>query len=71
MNGPFNFCKLIAMVLGGLESFALQYIDNIEVLSLTWRSHMKDIAGVKNRILKANLKVKPTKCKFSLDSLKF
>lgn len=36
VNAPFYVCNLIAMILDGLESFALPYIDDITVFSLTW-----------------------------------
>lgn len=71
LNAPFYFCKLIVRVLGGLESFALPYIDDILLFSLTWESHVIDIAEVLKWLLEASLTVKYTNFKFAMDSVRF
>lgn len=45
--------------------------DYIAEFSLAWESHMEDIAEVQKRLLKVSLAVKPTKCKFTPDNVRF
>ncbi|XP_035211689.1 uncharacterized protein LOC118185877 [Stegodyphus dumicola] len=59
------------MVLGGLDNFVLPYIDDIAVFSPTWDRHMKDLDVVLGRLQEAKLTVKPSKCKFAQDHVKF
>ena len=70
LNALFYFCKLISAVLGDLESCALHYIGDIAVFSLEWKSHIKHLDAVLKILGVANLKVKPSKCKFAQDQLK-
>jgi hypothetical protein len=71
VNAPFYFCKLMAQVLSGLELFAAPYIDDIAIFSKTWESHVKDVDKVLSCLGKAGLTVKPAKCKFAQDHVKF
>lgn len=61
----------MAQVLGGLEEFAAPYIDDIAVFSPTWEKHIQDVARVLKRLEKAGLTVKPIKCRFAQDHVKF
>lgn len=71
LNAPFYFCKLFARLLGGLELFAMPYIDDIALFSLTWESNMKGIAEVLKRLLHDGLTLKSMKCNFAQDSVRF
>ncbi|GFW71268.1 retrovirus-related Pol polyprotein from transposon 297 [Trichonephila clavipes] len=68
---PYYFCKLMAQVLEGLEQFALPYIDDIAIFSQGWKDHVKHIDIVLGRLRKAELKVKPSKCKFAQEEVLF
>ncbi|MCP8719654.1 MAG: reverse transcriptase domain-containing protein, partial [Asgard group archaeon] len=71
LNAPFYFCKLIAQVLGGLEHFVLPYLDDFAVFSPTWERHMTELEIVLGRLQEAKLTVKPSKCRFAQDHVKF
>ncbi|GFX15875.1 retrovirus-related Pol polyprotein from transposon 297 [Trichonephila clavipes] len=58
---PYYFCKLMALVLEGLEQFALPYIDDIAIFSQGWKDYVKHIDIVLGRLRKAGLKVKLSK----------
>ena len=48
INVPFYFCQLTTIVLDGLETFALPYIDNMAVFSENWELHIQHL----NEVLK-------------------
>jgi len=64
-NAPSTFQRLMQMVLAGLEwKFCFVYIDDILVCSRTFKEHIAHLRLVLERLLKANLKLKLTKCCF-------
>ncbi|GFV98969.1 retrovirus-related Pol polyprotein from transposon 297 [Trichonephila clavipes] len=70
-NAPYFFSKLMAELLNGLEDFVVPYLDDIAIFSDTWESHLKHVETVLQRIKKAKLTIKPSKCKFSKQKVKF
>ena len=57
--------RLMNQVLRGLTyEQCLVYLDDILIFSTDFDSHLTDIAAVMERIRKAGLKLKPTKCSF-------
>ena len=65
LNTPFYFSKLIVRALGGLENYALPYIDNIAFFLLSWERHFEDNKVLKlKKVLKclkeADLTAKPS-----------
>ena len=69
-NSPSQFCRLMAMVLQGLDC-CLAYIDDTICHSPTFEDHLADLDAVFDRFRKANLKLKATKCKLFQTSCKF
>ena len=64
-NAPATFQRLMNQVLRGLTyEQCLVYLDDILIFSTDFDSHLTDIAAVTERIRKAGLKLKPTKCSF-------
>ncbi|GFX80911.1 retrovirus-related Pol polyprotein from transposon 17.6 [Trichonephila clavipes] len=61
-NAPYFFSKLMAELLYGLEDFVVPYLDDIAIFSDTWESHIKHVETVLQRIKKAKLTIKPSKC---------
>ncbi|GFW44722.1 retrovirus-related Pol polyprotein from transposon 297 [Trichonephila clavipes] len=55
-------CKLMAELLNGLEDFVVPYLDDIAIFSDTWESHIKHMETVLQRIKRAKLTIKPSKC---------
>ncbi|GFX72293.1 retrovirus-related Pol polyprotein from transposon 297 [Trichonephila clavipes] len=70
-NAPYFFSKLMAELLNGLEDFVVPYLDDIAIFSDTWESHIKHIETVLQRIKRAKLTIKPSKCKFAQQNVKF
>ena len=64
-NAPATFQRLMESCLGELHlSWCIIYLDNIIVFSTTPTEHLKRLRGVFERLAKAGLKLKPSKCKF-------
>ncbi|GFV18088.1 retrovirus-related Pol polyprotein from transposon 297 [Trichonephila clavipes] len=70
-NAPYFFSKLMAELLNGLEDFVVPYLDDIAIFSNTWESHIKHMETVLQRIKRAKLTKKPSKCKFVQQNVKF
>ena len=69
-NAPATFQRLMDTLLTGLN-FAPPYLDDIIVFSPSWDEHLDHLEKVFNRLEKAGLKLKPTKCEFSMESLTY
>ncbi|GFU77401.1 retrovirus-related Pol polyprotein from transposon 297 [Trichonephila clavipes] len=61
----------MAELLNGLEDFVVPYLDDIAIFSDTWESHLKRMETVLQRIKRAKLTIKPSKCKFAQQNVKF
>ncbi|GFY29346.1 hypothetical protein TNCV_4724741 [Trichonephila clavipes] len=70
-NAPYFFSKLMAELLNGLVDFVFPYLVDIAIFSDTWESHLKHVEMVLQRINKAKLTIKPSKCKFAQQNIKF
>ena len=69
-NSPAVFCRLMSLVLRGLTC-TLAYIDDTLCFSSSFEQHLIDLETVLDRFRKANLKLKPTKCKFFQERVRF
>ena len=72
-NMPATFQRLMQLVLTGhcLWEYAMAYIDDILVYSKTFDSHLQHVRDVLERVIRAGLKLKPSKCVFGARELKF
>jgi hypothetical protein len=71
-NCPFVFSKLMSKVLTGLVwDRALVYLDDIICFTPTFEEHIEVLRKYLRQIQEANLSLKPSKCKFARDKLKF
>jgi len=61
----------MAEVLNGCEDYAVPYLDDIAVYSSDWDQHLRDIDEVLKRLGRAQLKVKPSKCRFGQDRVTY
>ncbi|GFX36461.1 retrovirus-related Pol polyprotein from transposon 17.6 [Trichonephila clavipes] len=61
----------MAELLNGLEDFVVPYLDDIAIFSDTWESHLKHVETVLQRIKRAKLTIKPSKCNFAQQNVKF
>ncbi|GFV78023.1 retrovirus-related Pol polyprotein from transposon 297 [Trichonephila clavipes] len=69
-NAPYFFSKLMAELLNGLQE-RTTYLDDIAIFSDTWESHLKRVEMVLQRIKRSKLNIKPSKCKFAQQNVKF
>ena len=71
-NAPAVFQRLMDLVLAGLTwEICLVFLDNIIVMSETFEQHLERLEMVLTRLRSANLKVKPSKCHFFQEKVKF
>ena len=64
-NAPATFQHLMESCLGELHlNWCIIYLDDIIVFSRTPEEHLKRLQGVFNKLAKAGLKLKPSKCEF-------
>ena len=75
-NAPAVFQRLMQRVLMGLNldngpDFVSVYIDDVLVFSRTFEEHLKHLKLVIQRLRDAGLKLKPSKCHFICQSVKY
>jgi hypothetical protein len=63
-NAPVVFSELMAVVLDGLESFAIAYLDDILIFSSILEEHFEHAQIVFERLRKIGLKLNMKKCGF-------
>ena len=61
-NAPATFQRMMDVVLQGLESFLVLYIDDVLIFSNCWEDHLEHIRVVIERLQAAGLRAKPSKC---------
>jgi hypothetical protein len=71
-NAPATFQRLMDVTLAGLNfEICLVYLDDIMVFSQNIESHLERLAALLERLSRANLKLKPSKCHFLRRSVQF
>ena len=71
-NAPATFQRLMNSCLGDLQhKFCLLYIDDIVIYSATPTDHLQHLTTVFDRLRRAGLKLKPSKCEFFKSSLEY
>ena len=70
-SAPGVFQNCMNAVLGDVRHFALAFIDDIIVFSETFEDHIKHLGEVFERLRKANLKHKISKCEFIQKQLNY
>jgi hypothetical protein len=71
MNSPIVFQRLIDKVTQPLRAFTAAYMDDLLIHSASFDDHCTHMSAVLSDLTKAELYVKPSKCKFALKSVKF
>ena len=69
-GAPATFQRCMNFILMD-TTHAMVYIDDIIVFSETFEEHLEDLREVLDRLLQANMKIKPTKCEFAKRQVKF
>ena len=71
-TAPSSFQRLMECILRGLNwEICLIYIDDIIVFSRSFSKHLQDLSEVFNRLLAANIKLRPEKCSFARESVNY
>ncbi|XP_044133676.1 uncharacterized protein LOC122926366, partial [Bufo gargarizans] len=70
-NAPATFQRMVDQLLGGLQSFACAYLDDIAIHSDTWEAHLEHIGVVLDRIRGAGLTLKPDKCHLGMAEVQY
>ena len=71
-NAPATFQRLMESCLGELHlEWCIIYLDDIIIFSKNSDDHLIQLRGVFERLAKAGLKLKPSKCEFFKSSLKY
>ena len=71
-NAPATFQRLMQSCLGELHlEWCIIYLDDIIIFSKNPDDHLTRLEGVFERLAKAGLKLKPSKCEFFRSSLKY
>ena len=71
-NAPATFQRLMDLVLSGLHwTHCLVYLDDVIVFAPTEEEHLRRLDLVLERICKAGLTLKPSKCHWMKESVKF
>eukprot|EP00741_Cyanophora_paradoxa_P017329 tig00020961_g16739.t1 len=71
-NGPAAFSRAVTAILGPLLTTCVTaYIDDITVFSPSVPQHLLDLEALFRAIMPANLRLKPSKCRFGVAELAF
>ena len=71
-NSPATFQRFMDATLAGLKwKNLLVYLDDVCVFSSNFDSHLKDLEEVFDRLRKSKLKLKPSKCHFFQNEIKY
>ena len=71
-NAPATFQRLMPDCLGDLNmNWCIVYLDDIIVFSDTKEEHIKRLEAVFQKLMKAGLKLKPTKCFFFRNEIEY
>jgi hypothetical protein len=71
-NAAMSFQLLMSLVLKGLNwKHVLCYIDDILIFSPDFKTHLKHLDEVFQRLREAKLTLKPSKCKFGVEKVMF
>ncbi|GFU95212.1 hypothetical protein TNCV_4139961 [Trichonephila clavipes] len=70
-NAPYYFSRLMANLLRNCEYFAVPYLDDIAIFSLSWDDHLNHLKDVFYRLRSAKLHIKVSKCQFAQAYVKY
>ena len=70
-NAPAVFQQLMDKVLSSCRDCASTYVDDVLVYSADWEVHKKDLGRVLTELESAGMTVKPGKCQFGMQHVKY
>ncbi|GBM97180.1 Retrovirus-related Pol polyprotein from transposon 17.6 [Araneus ventricosus] len=66
-----NASKFMATLSQGCEKYCVPYLNDVATFSDTWEKHREHLNKILEKIARAKLKIKPIKCKFAQDCVKY
>ncbi|CAJ0933589.1 unnamed protein product, partial [Ranitomeya imitator] len=70
-NAPATFQRMVNLLLQGLEKYAMAYLDDIAIFSLSWEEHLQHLEEVLRRIHQAGLTIKLGKCQMGMSEVHY
>lgn len=71
-NAPATYQRLMNTLLAGINGITcLVYLDDIIVFSKSFEDHLVDLREVLDRLLEAEILLKPSKCRFGVDQVEY
>ncbi|XP_022095014.1 uncharacterized protein LOC110981615 [Acanthaster planci] len=70
VNAPAVFSRMMRKLLSGLDH-VINYIDDILIFTETWEEHTERLREVLQRVRRAGLTARPSKCFVAFESLEF
>ena len=70
-GAPATSQKMVDGILRGSEEFTAALLDDIIVFSETWEQHLQHVREVLERLRKAGLTAKPSKCRFGMEVVEY
>ena len=71
-NAPATYQRIMNVLLAGLNGLTcLVYLDDIIVFSRTFENHMERLKEVLDRLVAAEILLKPSKCSFAVDQVEY
>ena len=64
-GAPATFQRMMDNLLTGAEEYAAAYLDDLVIYSDTWEQHLVCLRGILQRLRRAGLTAKPSKCKIA------
>ena len=70
VNAPATFSRIMRTLINGLDNID-NYIDDILVHTQSWEAHVKTITALLQRLRKAGLTARPSKCSIGMSSITY
>ena len=68
VNAPATFSRIMRALLKGMNNIS-NYIDDILIYTQSWEVHLQILKELLNRLKKANLTARPSKCSVGMNTV--
>ena len=65
-GAPASFQHLMDLLIDGCQDYAAAHLDDLVIFSSTWEEHLQQLQEVLQRLRRAGLTAKPSKCQFAM-----
>lgn len=70
-GAPWTLCRIMNDIFKDVKDFVSVYLDDIQIHSKTFVEHVHHVQVVLQKLLRAGLKLKPSKCSFAKQEVNF